>query len=135
MNSIRELNGTDQGPLKQMDVIALKCWFSKWRCHFKSDENIITKFIWLKFQILRIQQKKSLMEVALHLPTFQPSWKWSFFTIFYNTEPRDRTDYNPAFYFEVFWCSNNLILKMTSTITSIYEIIHLKVFFKIALKF
>ena len=42
------------------------------------------------------------MGVALLLPTFPPSWKWSYLAIFQNTEPRDRTDKNPAFYFEGF---------------------------------
>ena len=37
---------------------------------------------------------------------------------------------------KVLWCSNNLMQKMTSLILTIYEVIHLKVFFKnFALKF
>ena len=43
-------------------------------------------------------QKKILMGVVIILPTFPPS----VLAIFQNTEPRDRTDYNPAFYFEGF---------------------------------
>ena len=46
--------------------------------------------------------EKNLMGVALLLPTFLPSWKWSFLAIFHNTELRDRADKNPAFYFEGF---------------------------------
>ena len=49
--------------------------------HFKSNEDIIFKFEWL-----------------ISDPTFLPSWTWPFLAIFNNTETRDRTDYNPAFY-------------------------------------
>ena len=46
----------------QMDRIATKCNFPKhrcegWRCHFKGNEDIITKFKWHVFQIIRINRK------------------------------------------------------------------------------
>ena len=40
------------------------------------------------------------MGVALLLPTFPPSDHEN--GHYHKTEPRDRTDYNPAFYFEGF---------------------------------
>ena len=42
------------------------------------------------------------MGLELLLPTFLPSWKWPFLTIFLNTERRDKTDKNSVFYFEDF---------------------------------
>ena len=80
----------------QMDGIETKWVFSKislarmpW--HLKSNKDIITKFKRHGFQIIRIN-KKSLVGVALLLPTFPPSWIRSFLAIFHNTERRDITD-------------------------------------------
>ena len=52
------------------------------------------------------------------------------FTIFHNTGPRDRMDYNLAFYFEGFIEQQQSDAKMSSITPSIYPIIHLEVFFK-----
>ena len=47
----------------QMDRIATKCDFPKYHCegwpwHFKSNKDIITKFKWHGFQVIRINRKK-----------------------------------------------------------------------------
>ena len=93
-----------QGPLKQMDGIATKCWFSKWTL---GRMTLAFQKLWRYYcQIWMTktsdQQKKHFVGVSLLLPTFPPSRKWPFLAIFHNTDSRNRTDFNHAFHFESF---------------------------------
>ena len=77
------------------------------------------------------QQKKSLVGVALCSPSYFPAlMNLAIFAIFHNTDPRIELTKTLLFILKVLWCSNNLMQKMTSTNHSIYEIVHLQVFFK-----
>ena len=87
----------------------------------------------LNDMVLRSQEstEKSLMGVALLLPTFPPSWKWSFLVVFFTTQIQGIEQNIPLhFTLKVLWFSNNMMQKMTSITPSIYKISHLKVFFK-----
>ena len=58
-------------------------------------------------------------------------WTWQFLAIYHNLEPRCITDYNHAFLLWSFYdVATNWWKKNIFTKPSIYEIIHLKVFFK-----
>ena len=89
-----------------MDRIAMKFEFANgpivgWPWHFKINEDGITKFEWHGFRSKELAEK-SFMGVALLLPTFPLSWKWSFLAIFTKQSQGIENGYNPAFYFECF---------------------------------
>ena len=120
-----------------MNGIATKCKFS-----FRAYCRIPLVFLKvMKVSLPNLNDKnfrskkstKKLVGVALLLPIFPHSWTWPFghfwpfLTI--QTQGIEQTT-TILFILKVLWCSNNLMQKMTSMTLSIYEIIHLKVFFK-----
>ena len=98
--------------------------------HFKSNEDIITKFKWHGLQIIRINRKKNLWEWHHSFLLSRPHKHdhiWPFFTI--QRQGLGQT-INLIFILKVLRCSNNLMQKMTSITPSIYKTIHQKVIFK-----
>ena len=59
--------------------------------------------------------------MALLLPTFLPSLKWSILNLFHNTEPRDRTDHNPNFYLEGFMVFNTFYISIKLAIRKYFS--------------
>ena len=98
--------------------------------HFKSNEDIITKFKWHGLQIIRINRKKNWWEWHHSFLLSRPHEHdhiWPFFTI--QRQGLGQT-INLIFILKVLRCSNNLMQKMTSITPSIYKTIHQKVIFK-----
>ena len=93
--------------------------------HFKSNEDIITKFKWHGLQIIRINRKKNWWEWHHSFLLSRPHEHdhfWPFFTI-----QRQGTEQTTSLLFilKVFSYSNNLMQNMTSiTPSNIYKTIH-----------
>ena len=95
-----------QGPLitdgrNRNEMFFSKISLARMPWHFKSNEDIITKFKWHGFQIIRINRKK--FGGSGTTPSYFPAlMNLAIFCLFHNTEPRDRIPKTLLFYFEGF---------------------------------